>query len=319
MGFGTDSKKKIGIVGLGDIAVKAYLPVLLSHPDVQIEGIMSRRSETVNRFGEQYRLSARYTNLSRLLDQELDAVFVHTPTETHEEIVTACIDKGIPVYVDKPLSYSIEGCQRMSEAAARRNVLLAVGFNRRFAPMYAEAKAWLEEVGGIDLAIAQKHRTRQQKLTARETMYDDLIHIVDLLLWLGAGEQELLSCLQERDAEGRLLHVTGSVGYGQATSLFSMSRRAGADLEKLELHGGGRSVEVTNLESAVWRDRDSGEVTRRFGSWESIGVRRGFAGAVEHFLKSLDQPEICTIRADQVMPTHKLIERIAAKGGDGSR
>jgi virulence factor len=214
--------------------------------------------------------------------------------------------------VDKPLSYDIEGCERMAEAAAKRNVLLAVGFNRRFAPMYAEAKEWLNEAGGIDLCIAQKHRTRQQRLSARETLFDDLIHVVDLLLWLGAGEQELLSCLQERDQEGRLLHMTGTLGSGQATSIFSMNRRAGADLERLELHGGGRSVEVMNLESAVWRDRDAGEITRKFGSWESIGVRRGFAGAIQHFLDCLDQPDLCTIRADRVMPTHRLIDRLAS-------
>jgi virulence factor len=314
-------KYKIAIVGLGDIALKAYLPVVGQRADVQIEGIMSRRRETDDAVGDQYRIQGRYTDLSELLDRKLDAVFVHTPTETHEPIVTACLDRGIPVYVDKPLAYDIAACQRMVDAAAKRQVLLAVGFNRRFAPMYAEAKAWLDEAGGFDLCIAQKHRTRQQKLSAKETLYDDLIHVVDLLLWLGTGSQELLACLQERDEDGRLQHISGSLAIGQgggsrATSLFSMNRRAGADLEKLELHGGGRSVEVVNLETAVWRDRGEGEQVRKFGSWESIGIRRGFAGAVDHFLNSLETPELCTIRADRVMETHLLIEQLEQMAGN---
>lgn len=321
-------RKKIAIVGLGDIAQKAYLPILGQHPGVQIEGILSRRRETVEAIGERYRIQGRFLELEALLARDLDAVFVHSPTETHEAIVTACLERGIAVYVDKPLAYELEACERMAEAARAQGTLLAAGFNRRFAPMYAEAKAWLEEAGGFDLCAAQKHRTRPQALSARETMYDDLIHVVDLLLWLGAGPHELLGCLQERDGDGRLLHVSGSLalgrgfsseadgrrGSGGAMAWFSMNRRAGADLEKLELHGGGRSVEVTNLESAVWRDARTGESKRQFGSWETIGVRRGFAGAVEHFLETLDTPEKCTIRADRVLETHRLIERLCREG-----
>lgn len=282
---------------------------------------MSRRKESVDAVGDQYRIAGRYTDLAELLDRQLDAVFVHSPTETHESIVMACLARGVAVYVDKPLAYDIEACKRMAAAAAEQKVLLAVGFNRRFAPMYTEAKAWLEQAGGFDLCIAQKHRIRQQRLSAEETLYDDLIHVIDTLLWLGVGPHELLACMLERDEEGRLLHTSGSLAggggksQGRATSLFSMNRRAGADLEKLELHGSGRSVEVTNLETAIWRDRVGGETVRKFGSWDTIGVRRGFTGAVNHFLDTLDTPELCTIRADQVLETHLWMERLANERG----
>lgn len=304
-------KIKVAIIGLGDIARKAYLPVVAHHPQVEIAALMSRSEETVERIGEAYRVPVRTTKLDALLERELDAVFVHSPTETHADIVLACLDRGLHVYVDKPLSYKLEESERMAERAAKRGKLLAVGFNRRFAPMYAEAKRWLGETGGFDLCIAQKHRTRQQMLTAKETLYDDMIHMIDLLLWLGAKPGEVTSWVSEKDAHGRLLHATGSLRIGNAASFVSMNRRAGGDLEKLELHGGGRSAEIVNLDSAVLRDKREGERTIRFGSWETVSHRRGFAGIVEHFLATIDRPEECLVGADKVMETHRLVERLS--------
>lgn len=308
-------KKRIGMIGLGDIAAKAYLPVIAHHPRAELVGVMSRSPQTVERIGEAYRIAGRTTSLDALLDRELDAVFVHSPTETHMSIVSACLERGVHVYVDKPLSYAWEESERMTELAARRGKLLAVGFNRRFAPMYVEAKRWLDEAGGFDLCVAQKHRTRQQSLTAKETMYDDLIHMLDLLLWLGAKPYEAAGWLCEKDGDGRLLHASGSLRFGSAAAFFSMNRRAGSDMEKLELHGGGRSAEVSHLESAVFRDRRDGERTLRFGSWETIAERRGFAGIVDHFLDTLDRPSACTVRADLVLDTHRLVERLAGMDG----
>ncbi|MDF2717366.1 MAG: gfo/Idh/MocA family oxidoreductase [Paenibacillus sp.] len=304
-------KKRVGIIGLGDIAQKAYLPVMAHHPRIEIAAIMSRSKETAERIGEAYRIPDRTADLSELLARELDAVFVHSPTETHAAIVWACLERGVHVYVDKPLSYKLEESEWMAEQADKRGKLLAVGFNRRFAPMYVEAKRWLEETGGFDLCIAQKHRTRQQTLLAKETLYDDMIHMIDLLLWLGAKPCEVTGWLSEQDADGRLLHASGSLRMGSSASFVSMNRRAGGDLEKLELHGGGRSAEIVNLDSAVLRDKREGERTLRFGSWETVSHRRGFAGIVDHFLESLDRPDECIVRADKVLETHRLVEKLS--------
>ncbi|GAA3402759.1 Gfo/Idh/MocA family protein [Paenibacillus hodogayensis] len=305
-------RKRVAMIGLGDIAAKAYLPVVAHHPRIELVAVMSRSRETVDRIGEAYRIAGRTTSLDELLDFKADAVFVHSPTTTHAEIVMACLDRGVHVYVDKPLSYKLQESELMTERAAQSGRLLAVGFNRRFAPLYVEAKHWLDEVGGFDLCMAQKHRTRQQQLSAKETMYDDMIHMIDLLLWLGAKPYELTDWLCEQDETGRLLHASGSLRFGRASSLFSMNRRSGSDMEKLELHGGGRSAEIVNLESGLFRDGQTGERARRFGSWETIAERRGFAGIVNHFLDSLDRPEHCSIRADLVMDTHRLVERLAS-------
>ncbi len=304
-------RAKVGIIGLGDIAQKAYLPVLAAHSGVEITAVMSRSAETVERVGQSLRVAGRYTGLDRLLGEaELDAVFVHSPTETHYGIVMQCLQAGVSVYVDKPLSYEIGESEEMAVCARETGKLLAVGFNRRFAPLYAEAKAWMEGAGGFRLCTAEKHRIRQQKHSAKQTLYDDLIHMMDLVLWLSGETEPEVRYRQQVDVEGRLLWGTGTLALDSGEASFSMVRSAGLDLERLELHGGGRSARVVNLEQGMFAEAGGAVREAGFGSWEPVPQRRGFTGAVEHFLASLSDPAACSISADKVLPVHRLIERL---------
>lgn len=305
------TRKRIGLIGLGDIAQKVYLPLLSVNEQVELVGIMSSTSATVERMKAKYRIPFGTTVLAELLAQGLDAVFVHSPTATHFEIVMACMAQGVAVYVDKPLSYTWAESVEMAAYAERKGVLLAAGFNRRFAPLYIEAKQRLQEAGGFDVASAVKHRTKLQGHGAKETLYDDLIHMLDTLLWLGESPCEVRSSQQQVDDSGKLLHASGMLGFGSAIGSYSMARQAGVDLEKVELHGSGRSVEVTNLESAVFYDKNAAPRLRTFGSWDTVLERRGFAGVVQHFLNALEDPNACSIRGDLVLASHQLVEKLS--------
>jgi virulence factor len=309
-------KKRIGLIGLGDIAQKVYLPLLADNEQVDIVGIASRTPATIERIADQYRINGRFHSVDQLLDAKPEAVFVHSPTETHYEVVMACLQRGVAVYVDKPLSYQLAESETMARFAQAQGILLAVGFNRRFAPMYEKARAWVDESGGFDMCTVQKHRTKLQTHSAKHTLYDDLIHMLDLLLWLGRDHCKVGNYFERVDDTGRLLIGAGSLVFSEEaascrTGHFSMARRAGVDLEKLELHGSFRSAEVVNMESVVLSDKDSLPQTAGFGSWDTILRRRGFEGIVNHFLDCLDNPEACSVSADRVLSAHELVERLS--------
>ncbi|WP_409341721.1 Gfo/Idh/MocA family protein [Paenibacillus sp. MBLB4367] len=307
-------RSRIGLIGIGDIARKVYLPLLSQHQTVELAGVMSASAATVERTKATYRIPFGTTRLDELLALGLDAVFVHSPTETHRDIAMACLRSGTAVYVDKPLSYNIGESEEMAAYAEAKGMLLAVGFNRRYAPMYQVAKAWVEEAGGIDSCGAFKHRTKLQEHDAKRTIYDDLIHMLDLLLWLGGPDAEIIGKRLRADGSGRLLDAAGMLAFGDYAGRlgkYEMVRTAGADMEKLELHGSGRSAEVLNMELAQLYAAGAAPLQRTFGSWDTVLERRGFAGVVDHFLTCLNDPEACGIRADLTLPTHRLVERLA--------
>lgn len=302
-------KKRIGIIGLGNIAQKVYLPLLCQHDAVEVVGVMSKTAVTVKQASEKYRVFGT-TEISELLRKELDAIFVHTPTETHYSVVKECLSAKIPVYVDKPLSYDWAEAKEMAALAEKHGVLLGVGFNRRFAPFYVKAKAWVEEQGGFEWCSVIKHRTSKQKYKAKLTLYDDLIHILDMLLWLGGNNYNLTAHSERTDSEGKLLSAAGSIAFQAADASYSMVRQAGVDVEKLELHGHGRSVEVVNMEAMTLFRKDALPQSSTFGSWDTILYRRGFVGVVDHFLQTLQAPEQCLIRADLMLKSHALVESL---------
>lgn len=119
----TTQRKRVAIIGLGDIARKVYLPLLTAHPNVEIVGIMNRSPEPVKAVQEAYRLERGTTDLKELLSWDLDAVFVHTATEAHFDIVMQCLEQGLAVYVDKPLSYTIRESEEMTAFAEAQGSL----------------------------------------------------------------------------------------------------------------------------------------------------------------------------------------------------
>lgn len=301
-------KHRVAIVGLGNIASKVYLPLLCSHPAVEVAGLASRRSTTVESYGAQYRVPNRFTDFSKLLELKPGIVFVSSPTETHFEVVMECLKAGTNVYVDKPLSYDLAEAEEMTALAEEQGLLLAVGFNRRFAPLYREARAWMSEGGGFELATTHKNRTTSSRAPVRETVYDDLIHLVDTLVWLG-GPAELGYYTQRIDDTAQLTTASGMLFLQEAVAQFWMQRTSGGSGESLELHGGGRSTSITGLERGVFVAEGT-EYTRQPGSWDSVAYKRGFVWMIDHVLKSLVDPGACEIGAKVVLPTHQLCEQL---------
>lgn len=309
-------KRRIGIVGLGSIASRIYLPLLCPHPEIEVAGLFSRSAETVEARGEQYGVTGRFTELAPLLEAGPEVVFVHSPTATHPEIVTECLKAGAHVFVDKPLAYTLAEAERMSSLARDRGLLLAVGFNRRFAPMYREARDWMGEGGGIEFASTFKIRPASQQAPVRETVYDDLIHLLDVISWLGDGTAELLHSKLDADAEGRLVTAVGTLELGQAVAQFGMQRASGGGEESLGLYGGGRHARVSGLERGEFAE--GGErFARSPGDWDTVARRRGFVDMVDHVLGSLSDPASCEVEAGRVLPAHRLCEDILQRSGHG--
>jgi virulence factor len=302
---------RIGLVGLGSIAHRVYLPLLCNRQDVEIVGLMSRSTATVTQAGRAYHIDDLFTDLGDLLARTPDLVFVHAPTIAHPEIVTACLAANAAVYVDKPLAYNIADCEEMASRAAANGLLLAVGFNRRFAPMYVRARDWVTAHGDLRLAGMEKHRAVAPHQTAREAVFDDLIHVLDTLLWL-LGDQVTASPADLRtDQTAGFRLAAGALRTPVASASFSMIRSVGADLERLALHADGRSAEVVDLDRAIF-DGPDGRRLVTFPSWDTVIERRGFTALVQHVLDTVGAPDRCEVAASRVIPTHRLAESVVA-------
>lgn len=94
-----------------------------------------------------------------LKDPEIDAVIVVTPTIFHRDIVVAAAEAGKHILCEKPMAMNEQECDDMIEAARKANVVLQIGFMRRFDQSFRQAKEEIE-AGAIGDVILVKSLTR---------------------------------------------------------------------------------------------------------------------------------------------------------------
>ncbi|WHT17005.1 Gfo/Idh/MocA family oxidoreductase [Crossiella sp. CA-258035] len=295
---------KVAVIGLGDIARKAYLPTITARAGLDLH-LMTRNPARLADVADQYRVPEprRFTDLDELLAHGLDAAFVHVPTTAHAATVRRLLAAGVPTYVDKPLDDSLAGARALVELAERLGVPLMVGFNRRYVPAYAEAAR-----GARDLVVLQKNQDGGSG-GVREIVFDDFIHVVDTLRFLVPGPIER-TFIGGVVTEGELEQVSLTVVGGGFTAIGTMHRRAGAKQERLEVTGGGVKVEVTDL-GQVTR-HEGGRVTRQTeDGWAPVARRRGIEQVCTAFLAG----ELPDLR--EALRTHELCEQVVTELTEG--
>lgn len=291
---------KVGCIGLGDIAQKAYLPVLGTLPGVELH-LQSRTPATVERVAAAYRVPAGqcHPDLDALLAQHLDAAFVHAPTAVHPEIVTRLLEAGVPTFVDKPLAYELAASERLVRLAEERSVSLAVGFNRRFAPGYTQCSEQPRE-----LIVLQKNRVGLPE-HPRTMVFDDFIHVVDTLRFLVPGTVDGIF-VHARVKDGLMHHVVLQLAGDGFTALGVMNRLSGSTEEILEVSGQDTKREVRNLAEVI--DHKGQPTVRRRGDWVPVARQRGIEQSVLSFLDAVRAGTVLSAR--DALLTHELCERV---------
>ena len=86
---------KVGVIGLGNIAQKAYLPVYSELQDRFEWHLSSRNAEKLAHIQKQFGFQYGSTNSDELITEGVEAVFVHTPTATHYDIIKKFLENKI--------------------------------------------------------------------------------------------------------------------------------------------------------------------------------------------------------------------------------
>ncbi|RLU80425.1 oxidoreductase [Streptomyces griseocarneus] len=296
---------RVGCIGLGDIAEKAYLPVLALRPELELH-LHTRTASTLDRVGATCRVpeTHRHTTLDGLLGAGLDAAFVHAATAAHPMLVTRLLEAGVPVYVDKPLAYDHATSERLVRLAQEHGVSLMVGFNRRYAPGYAQCADHPR-----DLILLQKNRVGLAE-DPRTLVFDDFIHVVDTLRFLAPGPVEHVD-VRARVRDGLAEHVVLQLSGDGFTAIGAMNRMSGSTEEVLEVSGQDTKRQVVNLAEVV--DHKGQPTVRRRGDWVPVARQRGIEQIVLAFLDAVRAGKV--LDAEDALRTHELCEEIVMRIG----
>lgn len=289
---------RVLVIGLGDIAHKAYLPVLAIQPSLDLH-LVTRNAQVLHDTAHAFRAAGAHCDLDAALRHgPFDAAFVHAATEAHPAMVERLLEARIPTLVDKPLADNLPEVQRLVALSQARDTLLNVGFNRRFAPCYASLRS-----SDADLIVMEKHRHGQPD-SPRRVIFDDFIHVVDTLLFLAPGPVRR-RVIEPHVLDGRLHAITLMLAGDGFTAIGMMHRNSGLNEERLELTGGGVRHAVLNMAEQVHMAAGTERRERR-GDWTTVGGQRGFEALGLDFLRAARERRATP--AQDILATHALCE-----------
>ena len=293
---------KIGIIGLGDIAQKAYLPVLCSK-DLEIH-LFTRNQERLVQIGRQYRITNIHTSIDSILKSGISGAFVHTATESHLNIIQTLLMHDIHVYVDKPISYDYASSKEMIDLAISRSLNLMVGFNRRYAPAYQE----LKQLVNPNMIILQKNR-HSLPGDIRTFVFDDFIHVIDTMRYLFTlPVKEILVRGMKR--EGLLIHVIIQlIAENGSTAIGIMNRDSGTLEEKIEVFSSEEKKTVINM-TDLSTMRQKVKTLAGVSDWESTLSKRGFENIIQDFLYTLESGNKPQFSMEDALMTHEMCEKV---------
>ena len=297
------AKIRIGVVGLGGIAQKAWLPVLSAATDWTLQAAWSPGKEKALRVCENYRMP--YADSLTALAAQCDAVFVHSSTASHYAVVSELLNAGVHVCVDKPLADKLDDAERLVALAARKNLTLMVGFNRRFSPLYRQLKQRAGEMSSLRM---DKHRADSVgPHDLRFTLLDDYLHVVDTALWLADGKAKLSGGMLQTTDQGCMFYAEHHFSQPGLQITTSMHRRAGSQREWVQAVTDGGLYEVTDMRE--WREeRGAGVVTQPIPGWQTTFEQRGFSGCARHFIECVQNQTIPDTAGEQAIYAQRIVE-----------
>lgn len=193
---------RIGMVGCGRMG-NVHASLLEKMPEAQIVAtcdILPDRAETMAA-----RWKARpYTDHQDMLAAEnLDAVYVCTPTRSHAEIVLNAARRGCHIFVEKPFTMDLADAYRAADAVRKAGVIGCVAYHWRYVPFLAEAERLLEGKP-VSLVVAHWYWSKPPVAWLRDRhegggqIVDQVTHLADLCRHFGGEVEEVYAAYSER-------------------------------------------------------------------------------------------------------------------------
>jgi predicted dehydrogenase len=216
------SKLKFAVIGTGGVG-GGRIRQISQRPDAEVVAISDVSEEAMQRHKEALGDVATYLDWREMLDahKDLDAAVVASPHTAHTDQVRECLERGLHVLVEKPMTTTAADARLLTELSEQKGKTLAIGYQRHGEARYRECRRLLQEgaIGEIKLItvlIAQdchwlfsknedgSYRSWRANpaLSGGGHLMDTGSHIVDMLLWLtGLEPKRVASFVNNHDCD----------------------------------------------------------------------------------------------------------------------
>jgi predicted dehydrogenase len=336
------NKLRIGIIGVGGIALGRHIPAFLQLNDCcEITALSDVNIDRARETAEKYNIPYVFEDYHELFS-EVDAVCICTPNKFHAEITIAAFEAGVHVLCEKPMALRAEECEAMVTASKKADKVLAIAYHYRFMKEAQAAKKAMQEVGTPLVVRVQALRRRKvpgwgvftnKDLQGGGSLIDYGCHLLDLALWLmgnpthltvtGTTYNALSKIPNQVNQWGSFNHETFNVddhvtAYLQfengASMLFETSWAANIkdDAEHLSISGVDGGVSVFPFELYTTKN---GMLFTSEAAWLPGEEEPGLSQA-KNFINTCLGLEELVVKPEEALQVSQIIDRIYASEGN---
>ena len=242
-----------GVIGAGSFAQRILIPGL-AQAGFELASVASAGGVSAHSAVERFGFRSAATAEEIIADPTIGLVAVATRHSSHAALAGAALRAGKAVFVEKPPCLTVAELHELRAAWWESGKALAVGFNRRHAPL---AKALRDHVVGHG-PILLVYRVKPDPLppdhwllepeTGGGPLIGEGCHFVDLACWIAGSLPERVACTVPASADAPLAaseRFTATLEFADgslATISYGPSGAGAVEKEYLEVHSGDRSA-----------------------------------------------------------------------------
>ncbi|WP_108462515.1 inositol 2-dehydrogenase [Devosia naphthalenivorans] len=142
---------RFGLLGAGRIG-KVHAKAITSNPKAQLVAVADAFEKAASDLAAQYGCDIRTVD-TILQSDDIDAVVICTPTDTHADLIEQFSRAGKAIFCEKPIDLDVERVKACLKVVDAEGATLMVGFNRRFDPHFMAMRKAIDDgqIGDVEM------------------------------------------------------------------------------------------------------------------------------------------------------------------------
>lgn len=303
----------VSVIGSGNYANRVLLPCF-SKAGANFITLASATGTNSPPLAKRYHFRHMTTDINEVFnDVETDSVVIATRHDSHADLIIKALSSGKHVFVEKPLCLTSTELASIQQAYDHQLILM-VGFNRRFAPLTAALKSQLEQLSGpmafvytCNSGFIPSNHWTQDPMQGGGRLLGEACHFVDLLRYLASSPIDSLQITSAADSKNcpdtfslNIRFANGSIG----TVHYLSTGHKSFPKERLEVFSSNKVYRLDNFRKLqAWGV--PGFLTRR------TMQDKGHRSCCSAFLSAVQNLSPSPIPIDQIFDVqHKLLEAV---------
>lgn len=324
------NKLRLGIIGPGNHAQENLLPAIRNVKSLEIYAIQSRNKFNAHQIAEEYQASRVLVTddpAELLNDEKCDALVVSATPQVHQDILQRAIQKGKPVFVEKPPTADLKSLMAIKDKLVSKaeQPVIQFGFNFRYSDFYTQVEEMKQATGAIQYMKIKSYAAKPDTAmwhydsVLASSLYAVHIHAIEMLCYTLGQLDDFKSSILWLDESKYVLTIMCSFANNKMgmLELSNASNRFEYDVECID---GDRNIlrsEGFNHMTVFGPDfnevnsyKPKSFITYNIPFLRGGFDRTGYSRQFEFFRDSINSHKVDSMSIDSCIDAYKIIEGV---------